>query len=302
MVKSRAPRRGRKPSLKKAAAVVSKNRVKKAKQNMDTFFLKTKTLLTLTPAQGVSVSNYIYGGFVMNPGAGTNFYTNNAEFNLYKLQYDKFRVNSVKLIVRPKANVLDQTNAQNDSNFTLTGDGMIHTCIDRDGLAPSSISVISRYPSYKKYRVDKPFSRSYAIKYPTGVWLDCDDPATFSMSKELGLTGGITIYAEDLLEDSREVFNEPWAEVEVQYNIVFQGKTSNKLTGVYNELSELVGVCINKVDVNIMRPLTEPQGIRGTLDADVQIGQDASGNALLIPVNDETVPQPPSAGYVAPEY
>jgi len=281
--------------------MVTKNRKQKAKKNMDTFFLKTKTLLTLTPAQGVTVSNYIYGGFVMNPVSGTNFFTNNAEFNLYALQYDKFRVNSVTLIVRPKASVLDQTNAQNDANFTLTGDGMIHTCIDRDGLAPSSIAVISRYPSYKKYRVDQKFSRTYSIKYPTGIWLDTDNPAGFSMSKELGLTGGVTIYAEDLLEDSREVFNEPWAEVEVQYNIVFQGKTSNKLSGVYVD-GNLVGVTINKIDVNIMRPLTEPQAIRGTLDADVQIGQDGSGGALLIPVNDETVPQPPSAGYVAPEY
>jgi len=177
--------------------------------------------------------------------------------------------------VTPKGNVLDQANAQNDTLFNNSGDGLVHTCIDRDGVAPSSTAVISRYPSYKKYDIKKPFTRSYSIRYPTGVWLDCQSPSTFSMKKELGLSGGITLYAEDILEDSGEVWNEPWAQVQVQYNIVFQGKTSNSLTGVYDMSGALVGMTINAVDLTAtQRNLTIATNVRGTLGLDTRTVSD----------------------------
>jgi hypothetical protein len=245
-------RRQSKPSMKKAKAMVSKQRKTKAKKNLDTFFLKTKSLFNAAPTQGVSVSNYIYNTYTLDPTNATQAqYLNNAEFQLWRLQYDKFRVNSVTVRVKPKATVMDLSVANNDASLNLVGDGLVHTCIDRDSVAPSSIALISRYPSYKSYSVLKPFTRTYAVKYPTGVWIDCDSPSTFSMAKELGLGGSITLYAESLLEDNSELYNEPWAEVTVEYNIVFQGKTSNSLKGVYDDSNppRLIGVTIQAIQI-----------------------------------------------------
>ena len=56
-----------KPSLRKAQAVVSKNRKSKAKKTMDTFFFKSKVTAQVTPVQGVSTSNYIYNTFTLDP-------------------------------------------------------------------------------------------------------------------------------------------------------------------------------------------------------------------------------------------
>jgi len=282
MPKKFAPRRryARKPSMAKAKKMVTKQRKVKAKKNMDTFFLKTKNLYNITPVQGVSVSNYIYSVATMDPTGTAAAFTTNAEFNLYKLQYDKFRVNSITVRVKPKANMLDQALAQNDTGLTLTGDGLVHTCIDRDGAAPSSIAIISRYPSYKSYSVLKPFSRTYSVRYPTGIWLDCQAVGSFSMAKELGLTGSITMYLENLLEDSGEIFNEPWAEVTVETNIVFQGKTSNSLTGVYDDLGNLVGVTINALQAADIKAVTPLVNIRGTLDLDTRTRNDTTEDSI----------------------
>lgn len=298
-----APRRGSgkgkrsaKPSMAKAKKMITKLHKSKAKKNMDTFFLKCKNGVTISPAQGVITSNFIYRGFSLDVTGsgdyaqnGTALFLNNSEFQLYRLQFDKFRVNSVTVRVTPKANVLDQGAAQNDSSYNVTGDGLIHTCLDRDGLAPSSRAIISRYPSYRKYSVLKPFTRSYSIKYPTGIWVDCQSPASFTMAKELGLTGGITMYAENVLEDRLEILNEPWATVIVEYNIVFQGKTSNSLSGVYNESGALTGVTINAVDMTAQLPFSPGTMVTGTLDTDiVTTYTDLSGNKpyLDVKVND----------------
>ena len=263
-------RKSRKPTVARAKRVVTKQRKQKAKLNMDTYFLKTKSLFNIAPTQGVSVSNYIYNVYTLDPLGVQSQYLNNAEFQLWRLQYDKFRVNSVKVTFTPKSNVLDQVNAQNDALLNVTGDGMIHTCLDRDGSAPSSTAMVSRYPSYKPMSIMKTWSRSYSVKYPTGVWIDCDMPQNFRMGKELGLTGGITMYAENFLEDNAEIFNEPIAEVKVEYNIVFQGKTSNSLSGVYDDLGNLTGVTINASDPTLWFPLSPLTNVRGLLDADTR--------------------------------
>jgi len=267
---TRSRKRTSKPSMAKAKRMVTKQRKAKAKKNMDTYFLKCRNEFTAVPGQGTLVSNYLYLAYNLDPtaGGGNSSFLGNAEFKLWALQYDKFRINSVKITVTPKANVLAQNDAQGDGTFNVTGDGLVHTCIDRDGAAPSSKALISRYPSYRKYSVMKPFSRSYAVKYPTGIWCDCDNPAGFSMAKELGLQGGITVYAEGLLEDNFEINNEPWATVVVEYNIVFQGKTSNSLSGVYDGESNLIGVTINKIDAGLILPQTPVTNITGTLAND----------------------------------
>lgn len=242
---------------------------------MDTFFLRAKQVSTIIPGQGVSVSNYIYWCTTLDPTTPSQnqSYLGNAEFNLYRQMYDKFRVNSVHIKVIPKANVLDQATGQLDSAYNLSGDGVVHTCIDRDGVAPSSIAAISRYPSYKRFDVKKNWSRSYSISYPKGVWLDCQSPATFSMTKELGLSGGITFYAENLLEDNNELYNEPYAQIECYYNIVFQGKTSAQLSAVLDGSGSVVGVTVTNPDTTPNRAFTVPRNVRGTLQNDTRLTQ-----------------------------
>jgi len=258
------PRRARKPSMKKAKAMVTKQRKQKAKKQMDTFYLKTKTLNNVSFTQAITTSNYFYWSSTMDPTGTGAAYLNNAEFQLYRQLYDKFRVNSVKVSVRPKANFLALDQAQNDAAFTLSGDGRVHTCVDRDGVAPSSKDLISRYTSYKSYNVLKPFSRTYSIKYPMGVWLDCQTPAGFTLAKELGLKGGVTLYAENILEDAGELFNEPWAEITVEHSIVFQGKVSTDLEGVYVD-GVLTGVTVKSQDQFVSLDFTPPLETHGQL-------------------------------------
>lgn len=277
----RKSRKSKKVTLRVAKKVVRRVHKKKAKKNMDTFFFKSKVTAMVTPNQGMAVSNYIYNSFTLDPtNAAAAAYLNNAEFNLYRGLYDKFRVNSVRVTFIPKANVLDQATSQNDGALNLTGDGVIHHCVDRDSVAPSNIARISRYPSYRKTSQLKKFSRVYSVKYPMGIWIDCDMPANFSMSKELGLTGGITIYAENILEDNYEVFNEGWATVLVEHNIVFQGKTSGSLNGVYDADSNLTGVSVNyTTNVPNLVP-SSLKNIRGTLGDDTRTANEITENPI----------------------
>lgn len=266
-------KKAKKPTMKRAKKMITKLRKKKAKKNMDTFFFKSKVTAAITPSQGTIVANYIYNSFGLDPAGTSAAYVSNAEFQLYRGMYDKYRVNSVKVTFTPKANVLDQVNNNNDTSFNTTGDGMIHHVVDRNSVAPSSIARLARYPSYRKTSVLKGFSRTYSVKYPTGVWIDCNSPQSFSMRTELGLLGGVTIYAENILEDTAEVYNEPWAFVLVEHNIVFQGKTSGTLRGVYDQQDppQLIGVELGFTsnDPNLTQsPLLN---IRGTLDADKRL-------------------------------
>ena len=217
----------------------------------------------------MKVANYIYATFTLDPtgipGTTSAQFLDNAEFNLYRLQYDKYRVNSVKVTFIPKANVFDAQNAQADATLNLTGDGAVHSCIDRDGLAPSNTAVISRYPSYRKHDIKKTWSRVYSVKYPTGVWVDCQNQGAFTMVKELGLSGGVTLYAENIVEDNYELWNEPWASVLIEHNIVFQGKTSSSLSGTYDGDGNLVSLTLAPHLATENVALSVLTNVRGTL-------------------------------------
>lgn len=213
--------------LQKAKRVIAKQTKSKAKKNMDTFFFQAKCSTTLIPSQGALVSNYVYRQFALMDSTSSTGVTQIPEFKLYASLYDQVRINSVHVRFIPKANVLDAWNAQADDAVNVSGSGMYYTAIDRDGPAPSNVSAILRYPSVRKTSVLKKSSRQYSIKWPTGLWLDCQN--IFSEQDVLqrqGCFGGITIYAESLLEDNLEVFNEPFCDVEISYNCVFRGKTS----------------------------------------------------------------------------
>jgi len=280
------PKTRKRPSMSKAKRMVAKSHKGKAKKNADTFFLKAKSIYNVVPQQGVSVANYVFG---YAPLLGGNL-LQNAEFNLYRLQYDKYRVNSVTAKWIPKANVLDQAAGQQDASFNLTGDGAIHTCIDRDGQAPTSTAAISRYPSYNKKSIMKTWSRSYSIKYPMGVWLDCQDPfGNPQVVQTLGLAGGVSWYAENFLEDNYELFNEPVAALELSWSVVFQGKTSASLTFATDESGLVIGVTMTPFQLGTTLPPTTLTNVRGTIadtrtqDETTEVNIDDQGQPIVLP-------------------
>lgn len=202
----------------------------KAMKNQDTFSLITRSRATLVPSQGALVSNYIYifGKLIDNDAAiGV---LKNAEYRVFQNLYDQVRINKVVLKVKPRANMLSLDQAQNDA-FNNSGDNIIHTCIDRNSNPTQNVDVFQRYSSYKKYSVLKPFTRAYSITYPTGVWLDCrSELVDLTLLQRLGAFGGVFAYAENIIEDNLELFNEPWASVEWEYHCVFRGKSIPTVT------------------------------------------------------------------------
>lgn len=210
---------------------MAKTKKSKAKKNMDTFFFQAKTAATLIPKQGVSVANYVYQQIALMDSASAIGVTQIPEFVLYKNLYDQVRINSVTVKLIPKANVLDMFNAQQEDIMNVSGSGVYYHAIDRDGLAPSNVASILRYPSVRKTSVLKPSTRTYKVTWPSGMWLDCGQIYTDQENlRRQGCFGGITYYAENLYEESLELINEPWATLEITYNCVFRGKTSASLT------------------------------------------------------------------------
>lgn len=233
-----------KKTYKKVAKSMAKKRRSKASRNMDTFFFKAKSSVTLTPKQGLSVANYIYSQFALMDSTAAWSVTQNAEFNLYKNLYDKVRINSIKVRIVPKANMLTQVEAQNEGALQVQGSGMYYTAIDRDGAAPSNVAAIMRYPSVKRTNVLKPVTRTYSIRWPTGIWLDTQSIySEQDVLQRQGCFGGVTIYGENVLEENLELFNEPFASIELEWNCVFQGKTSASLS-----LAEDGSVCVKAHD------------------------------------------------------
>ena len=217
MRKTRAPRRRQRKGRKGTKAA-------KARKNEDTFSLTCRSSATSTPFQGGLVSNYVYIAAQLISTSASQSVLNNAEYRLFSTIYDQVRINRVKMTIKPKANVNDLARNQNDA-FSNAGDGMYHTVIDRDSLPASNVNVFQKYSSYKKQSILKPLTRTYSVKYPDGVWLDCrNELSDQTLLARLGLLGGIFLYAEDIQEDAGEVFNEPWAFVEWEYHVVFRGK------------------------------------------------------------------------------
>lgn len=218
-----------KKTIKKVMRYRSKKVKSMASKNMDTKFVKAVFDWKITPAQGALVSNYVYNNYQLV--APTSVYTSVLNTKAYKTNavlYDRVRINKIKVTYTPKANVFDAGNAQNDSQLTLSGNGMVDTAIDRDTILPWANTGVSeafqQYPSYRQFPAYKRFSRSYSVKYPTSVWLDTANIFEDStLLKRLGLLGNIGVYAENLVEDKGEIFNEPYADVRIEYSMVFQG-------------------------------------------------------------------------------
>jgi len=284
----RKNRKAAKPRVAAAKKVMAKVHKKQMKSNSDTFAITVKSIAQIVPVQGVSVANYIYTTIPLMSSALNVGVTQNAEFNLYKNMYDQVRINGLTIRVTPKANVFDAING-NAENMTQSGDGLIHTVIDRDGPSTTNIQVMSRYPSYKKYSVLKPFGRSYSIKWPTGIWLDTSNLyESPDLLKQVGAFGGVYLYAENLLEDVLEVFNEPYGDIHVWYNVVFRGKTQGALS--YD--AETGGVTVRAVDSLPLLSPTPLLNVRGSI-ADTLTTQttDLEDNKLgETPITDTFVP------------
>lgn len=273
---SKKPRRAaRKPTVAKAKKVVAKAKRKMVKKNMDTFYLRPKFNFVSIPSQGVQTANYINLFFPLLDPVGTVGVTQNAEFNLYRTMYDRVRINSLKVTVTPKANVFSQDAAQNDGALTLTGDGMIHHVVDRDGAGPTNIAQLQRYGSYRKTSIMKKFTRSYSVTYPSGVWLDCQSIySDTTLLSRLGLTGGITMYAENLVEDKLEIWNEPWADCVVEFGCVFQGKTIGNIS-----LADDGSIVLKHAEATVNVALSQIGNISGSFQ-DTVLTQDASGTMI----------------------
>lgn len=273
-----------KRAMAKAKRAVAKKESKLRKKNMDTYFLRVKNLSTLTPTQGITVSNYIYQGFTLSTATGISDFTKNADFVLYQKLYDRFRINRMTVKMIPKANMLDITLGQ-ANNITQVGDMVLHSVVDRDGIAPSSIATMSRYPSYRQQSVLKPFKRSYAVKYPRGQWLDCQNvPASGDRLQDIGLYGTITVYAENLPEPSGDVFNDPIYAVEVSYDIVFQGRTNGKLSAITDIVGNVIGVDVRGPEQIPTLAQSPKTNVRGYLQFDTRT---VAGNTeVLIGPND----------------
>lgn len=222
-------RKPSKPMVRRVKKVMYAQKKRAFKKGTDTFSLMCTSSAIVVPTQGIATANYVNLWVPLMDATAKTSFAQNADFSVYRYLYDRVRINSVLVKVTPKANVFDQANAQNDGTLNVTGDGLMHTAIDRDGPVPLSgstaLDTIKRYGSHKSFSVMKPFFRKYSIKYPTGVWFDSSNIfEDETLIHRLGGTGGIQFYAENLVEDNSEVYNEPWASVEITYHCVFSGR------------------------------------------------------------------------------
>ena len=66
------------------------------------------------------------------------------------------------------------------------------------------------------------------MNYPTNVWFNCLNPPSGQYITSYGgwgLTGGVGWYAENLLEDVAELWNEPIGTFQITYHVQFSGKS-----------------------------------------------------------------------------
>lgn len=260
-------------AVRKYKNKIAKKKRTQKKLNEDTFAMKFVNEATLTPVQGVTVANYVSWQQPIMNYANLLDFSRNSEFILYTKMYDQYRVNSVIVEVIPKANVLSQVEAQDDNKQGgLNGDGMYHIVMDRNGLAPTTIPQLVKYPSYKKISLLKKSRTKYSVKYPVDFWLDTilagsvnSYPANY---RNMGLYGNIAIYAENLVEDWGEVINEPWASIVVTYNVVFQGKNQAQLSIMEDDNGNKV-VTLKDYDVTLNKEPSKIKNVKGTWQSEV---------------------------------
>lgn len=273
--------------MKKAKTQLARRKKTAAKKNMDTYFLRSRVTASIVPTQGGTTSNYISLFFKLLDATSTVGLTQSTEFLLFKNIYDQVRVNRMTVKVVPKANMLDQVQAQDEDALNVSGDGRIHTCVLRDDSNyAANVSRFIRQPSYKAYSVLKPFTRSYSVKWPTGVWLDTQSIySDTTLLQRLGTFGGVGIYGENILEENLEIFNEPWASLEITYDCVFRGKTGSS----YSYSAETGEVCVSKPATFVNPPPSRLAVLSGTI-ADTITAGFVDGELQETSKTDQTAP------------
>jgi len=225
---NRRPRKNRK--VKKARARAREN-------NMDNHTVVHKMAGSITPQQGLSVSNYVYTWWSPTPKVQSPPQSNqllfSSEFGLYRNLYDQYRVNYMTVKVLPRANVVDAILLvqQNDSAQITQGKGVYYSCEDRDGIAPGLVGALNKYASVKVHKLTSKMSRTYKPNNAKNLWFDCQDPAGLQEpARAAGYLGGITIYGESLPEVVGTLANSVWADCEVSYSVTYRGKAMTQLT------------------------------------------------------------------------
>lgn len=193
-----------------------------------------KVSSSITPAQGVTVSNYVCMFVSPNSGIGQNNMTMplgySPEYLLYCQMYDQLRVHSVTMKVIPRAtqteSVFLAVESEGAAPAVTVGKNVFYTVEDRDGVAAASIATLKKYSSVKTHSCVKPMSRTYRVKYDgPNTWLDCQNRDVLNqITQTLGLQGGITLYGESFMENKNQILNSVWADLEVTYQLSFRGK------------------------------------------------------------------------------
>lgn len=229
----------RRPSVRRPRRrAMKKKMLRKARMNNNDLCYRTiQASGGLTPVQGVAVSNYVGTWWSPIPSlssTASNPLFNLPEFTLFRNMYDQFRVNGVTVRLIPRIKTAEAgalVTAEGNGGLTY-GKGVLWSVEDRDGVAPLSIASLKRYASVKTQSIYKTFQRSYRVNYrKANVWFDCQDPAGLNdVARSLGITGGITVYAESFPEPKNTIINDPWYDIEVKYYVVFKGKAIPSMT------------------------------------------------------------------------
>lgn len=231
------PRRMKKRlGLKRAQRKVERVQRKKAVQNKDThsYKLVREFLVPVTLANPPQLAkNYIgtYQPLAISDGTYQSVWTF-PEFALYCNQYDRVRVNSVTIQWIPKANVFDANNVFTNTSVVSSGDMCFHTAIDQDSKPALNIASLQRMPSYKKFRITKPWSRTMRMTYPKSYWINTAGPLSDANTlQSIGGCAYLTAYAEDLpvTNVDPDILSDIGS-FKITYNVVFQGKVLPKLT------------------------------------------------------------------------
>lgn len=234
--RTRVSRRPRRMGLKKAKRVLGKRMKRMAKSNQDNEFKKLvmefQVTPTLTPSQP-NIKNYIS---VQQPlaafdAAVSNCVYNIPEYQLYCNQFDRVRINSVKITWQPRVTQAIFQDLVQSQGWPQNGDLKWHTAIDRDSKVTTGIPRMQRMSSYRNYSIFKKFSRTYSIKYPRSYWLNTAAASLDDNTLQaLGGLGYVGIYAENLpffQTDDNPIW---FGSFKVEFNCVFQGKNIQSIS------------------------------------------------------------------------
>lgn len=244
----------------------------------------------VAPTQGTTVTNYLYQFFSLydnNAGIPT-LLTNNGEFQVNCLMYDRFRVRGVTVTFVPHANTLDQSQNQNDA-LNYLGDGMLHSIVDRNSVPNSGdMGTFMRYGSHRAISLRKKQSRSYFVNYPTNVWFNCLNPPNGSYITQYGgwgLTGGVGWYAENLMEDVAELWNEPIGVFNITYHVQFSGKSIPRILKMVDlSGNPVIGLSQSTSGGNPLQVPGETLIYDGTIKASVYNATAVDLSGTVIPV------------------